>query len=233
MDPCIIKPIYFFHIPKTGGRFFFSNSTNILKHEIILNKKDISLFHGEGHISFKPIDTIDSLSFSILREPVSRTISHYLHIYENKLSGDIKKDKHLLLDFLQNNPSDGIINYQSKYIAYSGDEYMVDIYNKGLKDYLSNQDISLVKDRLSKVTYLFDMKNLSHELVDKCRSIMYKNLKMETEYPDVKVDYPSIINKESKVLHDSLKLSEVAIIEGLLKLDMDLYHSAPFTKEIQ
>jgi len=232
LDGEVTNPLYFFHIPKTGGRFFFINSTNVLKHELLIKKKDPKLLHGYGHISFKPIDTQPMLSFSILREPVSRTISHYLHIYENRLSGDITADKKKFIDFLVDNPEDGIIDYQCKYIAYDGDDYLVDITNKGLSKTLTTADLTLVLSRISKVDYLFDMPDLGYELMDKARSIMYKHFELETDYPVIRSNYPMIVNEESSALLAALTPAEKSLIEGILKNDMELYNLANFTKDI-
>ena len=42
--------------------------------------------------------------------------------------------------------------------------------------------------------------------------------------------YPTIINKESRVLYESLSRKEIAKLEELLDEDMNLYHKSKFNK---
>jgi hypothetical protein len=109
-----IKPLWFFHIPKTAGRFFYANVIRLLEHDFIASGQQYTdIVNGYGHTSFKPLDNNNVLSFSILRDPISRTISHYQHIYRKHLTGDIKEYKKEFLDFMFNNPTKEIVDYQS------------------------------------------------------------------------------------------------------------------------
>ena len=222
-----VKPVYFFHIPKTGGRFLFLNTANVLKYEFLkqgLGPKQY--LKCMGHISFKPIDTVDMFSFSNIREPVSRAISHYLHIYQQLPSGDIKKDKSRLFEFLEKYPDSGIINYQTKYISYDGDDEVIEIFDANLPKDINENDYNRAKDRLSKLDYLFDTRDMNHNVTNILLDKMYDNFNIKNNNPRIQVDHNSIVNKDSSELYQSLNAKEIKLIEDMMPYDVELYRTA-------
>lgn len=228
MDNTTIKPIYFFHIPKTSGRYIFANVFNILKYDLIEKRGQASdKLKTFGHRALTPIDNNEIFSLLILRDPVQRTISHYLHIYEKKLTNNIKKDKKMFFKFLNNENGNKLKNYQCKYISYSGKDEFIDIYSSNLPNE-TNQ--SIIKSRISKVDLLMKTEEINKNSVEYIFKISEENLNLQSRYKKVNVHYPTIINKESKILYDSLSKKEIVKLEEFLDEDMDLYHSCRFDK---
>lgn len=229
-----MKPVHFFHIPKTSGRFFVVNSILILEHEFLIRGIDYGpLLKGFGHLSPKPLDTEDIMAFTFLREPVSRTVSHYLHILNNQLTDDIEYDKSKFIRFLHENPTDPIIDYQTKYIIYSGNEEVIDIYSKDFyPENLEDADLDFAKNRLSKVDFIFDVSQQGENLVRKVTDILYQhfNFVPSSDVQNLNLQYPPIMNPQSKVLYDSLTSQEKSEIESLLVYDMNLYNSTTFSE---
>jgi hypothetical protein len=227
-----VKPVYFFHIPKTSGRFFHNNSFGIMEHELLAAGVPYhEILHGYGHLSYKPLDNQNILSFSILREPVSRTVSHWCHIYQNYLTDNIKYDKKKLLNYLHNNPEKGIIDYQTKYIAYNGDDYTVNIDESGLKPNVSQEDKVIVNSRLSKINYLFKLEYMDHTVTKKSLEILYDHFGLNPTVPIDKVKVPPTqsLSERSKILFAALTKKEIAMVENVMKNDMELYHTSVFT----
>jgi hypothetical protein len=228
-----VKPVYFFHIPKTSGRFFTVNTILILEHELLVRGIDYGpILKGFGHRSFNSLDHEELLGITFIREPIARTISHYLHILNNQLTDNIEEDKAKFISFLYENPEHSIINYQSKYIAYSGDNEIIDIENDHLPKQLEDHHLNTIKDRLSKIDYVFDVKDQGQDLVTKMLDNLYThyNIVKSKEIEAVTFENTVIINPQSKILYDSLNTSEISEIENLLNHDMDLYNSIEFTK---
>jgi hypothetical protein len=229
-----VKPVWFFHIPKTSGRFFYANSVRVLEQELVINGKQYgNILHGYGHLSFKPLDNKNILSFSTLREPVARTVSHFQHIYFNSFNAntaDIEVEKKKLLDYLFDNPNKGIIDYQTKFASYSGDSYMIHIDEHELKDTVSKEDLLLAKQRIDSVDYLFKTEDMSHDITKKSLAIMREHFGVVASEPYFETTIHNIVNPNSKLLYNSLTLKEKSMIEDLMPNDMELYYSAKWAK---
>jgi hypothetical protein len=179
------------------------------------------------------LDNKNILSFSTLREPVARTVSHFQHIYYNVFdakTADIEVEKKKLLDFLFENPNKGIIDYQTKFISYSGDSYMVHIDEHELKDKVSEDDLLLAKQRIKSVDHLFKTEEMSHDITKKCLAIMREHLGVTDSKPYFETTTHNISNPNSKLLYNSLTEKEKSMIENLMPNDMELYYSAEWTK---
>lgn len=228
-----MKPVYFFHIPKTSGRFFVMNTTTLIEHEL-LNKgiqyKDI--LKAYGHRSFKPIDTVDALAYTFLREPVARTISHWLHIHQKFLTGSMVQDKKALIDYLYANPTSSIIDYQTKFIAYSGDDEIVNITpnGEGFIDKITPVELSFAKERLSKLTYIFDQKDQGDDLRYKFLNLMYTHFGITPTVENTINLKFRIGNNDSLRLYSSFSDSEIQEVADLMPNDMEIYHTTTFTK---
>lgn len=233
-------PLWFFHIPKTSGRFFYENTVKTIEEDLIISGREhTGVVYGFDHLSFKPIDDGNILSFSIIREPVARTISHWYHLYINNHSDiggsqladssfrvrgeNIEADKGKLFEFLESNPNSGIINYQTKFISYNGDTYRLGIDESEL----SISNLELAKRRIASLDYLFDSKDISHAVAEKSLAIMRNHFNIEHS-PYFGVDMDHAINKYSSHMYDSLTKGEILMIEEYMKDDLELYHSARF-----
>jgi len=227
-----VKPVYFFHIPKTSGRFFTINTTILLEHELLnrgIQYKNI--LKAYGHRSFEPVDSVDMLGYTFLRDPVARTISHWLHIYENQLTGSMVADKKKLFNFLHANPTDPLIDYQTKFIVNNGGESPIDIVRcPSFVKNISSSDFALAQSRLSKLTYIFDQKDQGDNLRYKFLDILYAHFEITPTVPNtVNIKY-RIGNNDSLRLHSNLSDSEILEMQDLLKNDMNLYNSVTFSK---
>ena len=230
-----MTPVYFFHIPKTSGRYFIANSCLIMENELVANDIQYGdILKSFGHRSFTPLDTQDIVGITFLRDPVARSVSHWLHIYHNNLNltGDMAADKKTFIDFLYANPTKGIIDYQTKFIAYNGPNEIMDIDETDFITTLSTDDLARANTRLSKLSYLFDMKDQSQELSRKFLSKLYDHFQIT---PTVSLDVinplsPIIDNPDSKALYASLTTSEIQEIADLMPNDMNFYNSASFTQ---
>jgi hypothetical protein len=224
-----IKPVWFFHIPKTAGRFFYANVIRLLEHDFIASGQQYTdVVNGYGHASFKPLDNNNVLSFSVLRDPIARTISHYQHIYRKYLTGDIKEYKKEFLDFMFNNPTKEIVDYQTKFVSYNGDEKIIDIDGVCLSDKVSTADLELAKNRLSKVDYLFKMDNINHDVAKKCLEIVRNNCKVEPKTDYLESTLHNIINPKSKLFRESLTKKENLMLRSLMANDYDLYDNSKY-----
>jgi len=135
-----------------------------------------------------------------------------------------------MLDFLIENPNKGIIDYQTKFIAYSGDSYAIHIDEHELKNKVSDEDFLLAKQRIKSVDYLFKTEEMSHDITKKSLAIMRNHFGIKDSEPYFETTIHNIINPNSKLIYNSLTKKEKSIIEDLMPNDMDLYYSAEWTK---
>jgi hypothetical protein len=224
------RKLTYFHIPKTGGRFLSANTVDIFKHDLI--NRNITIVDKIGksrHQSFYYLDN-DQLAKPMvsLRNPVDRTISHYLYILQNRLTYDINKDKKIFLDYITSENS-VLTNYQSKFICSNMQKLDVideDIFN-------ISWDLDLIKNRLSKVFYLIKTENINKEICNKIVLDCYKDFSISPNLDFInKMFYKNyFINNESKILRKSLSSSEIKIIENFVNIDMEVYETYRYFNE--
>lgn len=218
----------FYHIPKTGGRFFEANVLNILKYDFI--KRNIPIedkfYKYKDHKSFKFIEE-NPFGISLLRNPVDRTVSHYLYVTPDikKITGDLKKDKYNFFEYLEKDNC-SLHNFQSKYICNQKFEY--NVADENVKDIVA--DIILSKDRIKKVDILIKTETLDMSM---CKTVLGKiynhfNMDYNTEFQKTVLDAKSFKNEKSNEMRQSLTKSEISIIEGYMGIDMEIYETSEF-----
>jgi hypothetical protein len=98
------KPLFFYHVPKTGGDAlisaavdalgrsrvldFFDNDAGRIGKRLdpLLNEHGFAFFHG--HVSPTRLPPRDAfISAAILRDPTERMLSHFCYAYENRFRG--------------------------------------------------------------------------------------------------------------------------------------------------
>lgn len=221
------RKLTYFHIPKTGGRFLSANTIDIFKHDLI-NKK-ISIVDKIGksrHQSFYYLDNDEFAKPMVsIRNPVDRTISHYLYILQNTLSGDIKKDKSKFLNYVTSEEC-LIDNYQSKFICSNIKK--LDLVDNDV--YKSDLDKDIIYNRLSKVYYLIKTESINKELCTKILLDCYKDYNIEPNFWLINqiFDKKHFINPESEILKKSLTGLEIKTIENVVNVDMEIYETSRY-----
>lgn len=228
-----VDPVYFFHIPKTSGRFLYVNLFLILEHELLIKGIDYGpILKGYGHRSCAILDFSEVIGIVFLRNPIERTVSHYLHLICPTITNDIETDKYNLFKYLDENPNSQIINYQTKYLSYSGEGDFIDIEGNTLTQNITDYDFSLSEERLSKMKYVFDMNQQGKRLIEFMTSNMcsHFNITYSDETKNSNLYHDPIVNPMSKYIYDNLTSEEKNIIENIMSYDMELYNSASYTK---
>lgn len=214
---------YFFHIPSTGGRFFYKNTANLLRFSFY--KKGIqptSRMIFSKHISVPKNFDSSQLSYLIIRDPVARTISHYLHLYKEFSVTATNKSKKEFLNYLEENPNDSLINYQTKFLSIDNG-LEISTCDKSLPPVNS---LKKAKKSLKKVKNIFKSTDLSFELVKHHRQHLADYLGIKNEYPDAQISSSVSSNIESKKLYSLLTNSEIKYIQDLMYLDMEIFESS-------
>ena len=206
----------FHHIPSTNGRNFCINTTHIIETEFL--KRGIQygdILKARGHRPVSPVYE-GSTNYIIFREPVLRTISHWCHLMPYN-----PPTKEAIFNHLVENPDHYLVNYQTKFVCYDKEIIRVSDSYEGFE-----ADIDLAKERLSKVSYVFDMENLNY---GKFRSILYDHFDLTPTF-EWKDYNPIGTNTLVKEIYGQLTSSEKSELEGLLKYDMELYYTTKYSE---
>lgn len=209
----------FFHIPKTNGRNIHTVVQQSLELEILrLGRQYGDIMPIHGHRGFRILDTEDVFGYTFLREPIQRAISHWLHIHWDKPVEEF-------IPTILGNPDHQLVNYQTKFISYSGCDLITldgDIEN-------FTADINLARERIDKLEYVFRMEDSDRTLIDNLRDILYKHLGLIKTFETPNV-FPVQVNPNTMKFYDSLTPSELSELEDLFKLDIELYYTTNYNK---
>jgi len=222
------RKLDFYHIPKTGGRYFEVNTLNIVKYDFIKNGIPIKdKFHKyKDHKSFKFIED-NPFAITLLRNPVDRTISHYFYVSQGRqpFSGNIKIDKKNFFDYIEKE-NHSLHNFQAKSICNQKYEYFV--IDDNVKDIVI--DNNLIKDRLSKINILIKTEDIDLNLCNNVLRYIYKyfDVNYKKQLDNIELNAESFKNEKSNEMRQSLTKSERSIIEGYMEVDMEIYETSKF-----
>lgn len=214
--------VYFMHIPKTGGRFVSMNIFPFIEQIIQVNNLNKNRFTFESsHRGIYPLDLYKNCySFSLMRNPVERTISHFLFFNKNDESKINKKTKNIFLDWLENN--EFIRNYQSKYFL---------IHDKNIYENINEVKLKTIKkedvvQNIKKIQKLYKTENIDNKMIQEIFKLTIGHCEL-SQYYKVRpiVSIPSQKNYKSSELFKIISKKEKSLIENYNKIDMDIYNT--------
>ena len=211
---------YFLHIPKTGGRGFrhrlMSDMLPIIEQNGIEN---INHFHGCWSRNIKDTTYI----FTILRDPVKRTISHYCHLVDYLESINrpniLESSTEGLMKWIKQNEN-GVKNFQSKTFLYDNTDQKFILYNDTFKGI--SLDFDLVLERLDRVNFAVKLENFDSN-VDFISNKIMSDLGIDAKIKEN--SYEIFASSNSDFIYQDLTDEQMNYIKSLLDFDYKLYDS--------
>jgi hypothetical protein len=213
--------VYFLHIPKTGGRLIRNNIFRYLGEQISRDNIDTKDFNIKFSHSGIYLLEEDQYSFSFFRDPVKRTVSHYLFfnaIFKKNFSIE---NKNTMIDWIENNQK--IHNYQSKFLSHYDEELYENFNNIEFLDV----NINDVKNNIKKLTRFHKTENINNFLI----TSIYNEIQDYLDLPKKVLEKPIIllgteINVASKDMYSLLSDYEKEYIASLNAVDMEIYNTS-------
>jgi hypothetical protein len=236
----ISDKIYFNHIPKTGGTFLSETIENSSKLKVYfvddsseINLKRLSYCDLlTGHLGIDPNVIIKNIkTFTLIRHPVDRLISHYSNFVEEHRNS--KKKLYDFNNWLFDDDKDFFIktNFQSKcltnprefpYLELKDLEAPRNNYFKkgfGIKNvetnfenafqYLQNCELVLINEKI--IDQALDIANLL-------------NIDFKSFYKTINIKNPKLINKNSQSIREQINTEQYNKIIKLNDIDMEIYN---------
>jgi hypothetical protein len=253
----ITPQIYHYHIPKTGGIYIVNN----LKESGFLNTPNLSIYQGtekanfdyldyktiklsnyiHGHFGIEPLDIIDNLlSYTTLRNPVTRVISHFSMIYFPIKTSDIMK---VFNRWVHNDDVDYLVknNLQSRFLTNSlSKEYIKQHYDVRFSTHIEEDrqywkdgfaiDIKdptyeAAKNNLNKVSVVGKMEYMD-EFMNRLYTFINDKFKTNLIYNNIpEPKNHKRFSKLSKYIQNNIQASEVKKLTDLNTIDMNLWES--------
>jgi hypothetical protein len=213
------ESIYLMHIPKTGGQYLSETLISALNEECKNNNLDTSNLLKDGHSGWLSRKDSD-YTISIIRNPINRSVSHYVYYNPDRLNGSVKDVIKSILSFMENNSF--MQNYQSKFLC--SDQINSE---SNLNNQFFEYDLSKLEERTSQIDKLITTESLSPNLVkelyiNSC-NILNINPQNEIVFPEYRTyRYLSPLTKE---IRDSFTKSDIQILKNLNNIDYNLYES--------
>jgi len=222
--------VFFCHIPKTGGRYFWANTFRMINHDYLTKigqYTDVILAPGNAHLSSNLIDSLDDcLSFGILREPVSRTVSHWCHLHRYQFN--VEPTKIEFLDYIRSSNAEILLNYQTKFLSFTKHNKDIPINTEFSNTSATESGYTLALQRLDNLTYVLRMDDITPDALLKYRNAIYTSLGMEPNYEGVIVELNYAKSDWSSYIYNLLTLSEKKEIENMMPYDVRLYSEANY-----
>jgi len=229
--------LYFLHIPKTGGRYFFKSVVRPI-HDKNPNIKEMHTpkeFADKDkeliqvvHRGWIPDITDNTYIASILRDPIKRAVSHYVYTIANRIGsvdddGQEKKivhlDKNLFMETIERSPK--WHNYSSKNFLYDMSNYKDFVSLSDNDKLLDRNTIDTLFSRVKRTNFL--MKTETFKKVD--ISDISKKISNDLSVDNIfYVDQTRYIIQSSNILYNSLNESDKKSLTKCFELDYEIYN---------
>lgn len=216
-----MNDVYFLHIPKTGGRFIRNNIFRYIGEQLSQEDIDANNINIEfSHRGIYPLKE-NQYSFSFFRNPVERTVSHYLFFNAIFSENFNTEDKNNMIDWIEQNSA--VHNYQSKYLSY----YDENLYENFDYIVFPETNVNDVKENISKLTRFHKTEDINNLLV----LSIYNEIQNYLNISEKIINRPIIIvgteiNVASRNMYNLLSNSEKNYIANLNSVDMEIYNSS-------
>jgi hypothetical protein len=252
-----IPQIYHLHIPKTGGIYIVNN----LKMSGFFDNKDLSMYQGieginfdhldyetmklsnyiHGHFGSEPFDVIKDLSsYTTLRDPVTRVISHFSMIHFPIKTSNIMK---VFNEWVHNDDVDYIVksNLQARFLSNPlSKEYIDKNYDNRFTTHIEENRqywrdgfaiekvdpiYEIAKHNLNKISVVGKMENMD-KFMNNLYSFINEKFKINLKCNNVpEPEKHKRFSKLSKYIQKNIQSYEVKKITDLNTIDMNLWES--------
>ena len=253
----ITPQIYHYHIPKTGGIYIVNN----LKESGFFHTPNLLMYQGtekanfdyldyetmklsnyiHGHFGIEPLDIIDNLlSYTTLRNPVTRVISHFSMIHFPIKTSNIMK---VFNEWVHNDNIDYLVknNLQSRFLTNpSSKEYIKQHYDIRFSTHVEEDRqywrdgfaidtkdprYDDAKNNLNKISIVGKMENMD-EFMNRLYMFINENFKTSLKYNNIaEPKKHKRFSKLSKYIQNNIQPYEVKKIIDLNTIDMNLWES--------
>jgi hypothetical protein len=243
------ESLYHLHVVKTGGgnlsTFLIYNIYNILENN---NFKVTTESKENIHAGWKPV-TESQYVISSFRDPTKRVVSHFFHLLmvnlsrvseitrENKwqhfIGGNISNyanpTKNDFFSWLEYN-SPHINNYQSKNFFYKEDIKTIPYTLRGVTAplYLQGFNNLDVLKNISRINLLLRTKDININNFKNISNTVLNDFGLKNQNKITVNINENNANKKSLEFYNSLSLKEIAYIESLNTLDLEIYNTDSF-----
>lgn len=239
----MFNSFYHIHIPKCGGRKYLDTIVNPLRDQNpqikILNehpkfRSDPKVLHKEWtvpHQGWDPNIQYDTYVTCILRDPIERVVSNYVHIVGTKtciIDEDENErnimhfDKSKFIQFIET--AKFYHNMSSKMILFYARWYNDFLEFHKNKEVNKPEKIKLLKERINRINLLIDIKDFK----DMDKSIIGDKIKEDTGFNLKVCSCDNCLGskyklKSSKLLYESLSDLDKEYLKQFFKIDYEIY----------
>jgi hypothetical protein len=211
-----MNPLYFCHIPKTAGHYVEETLFSALNQSCKNSDVDTNINLKHGHYGWSPVRP-ETYIFAITRNPINRTVSHFVYYYPEVLRFEVNQIKNLMFDFLHKN--EFMHNYQTKYLcSLNADNHP----NDGEMD----QGTDGYEEKFNRINKLLKTETINPETLaslyyEFCNVLELNYIIENISFPDYRI--MENISSAARGIRSSLTKSEVSYLSEINYLDFELY----------